>query len=371
MAKKGSIQKRSRSERASRASTAAQSPPAGPSPGAPNPYIVSAVFDSFFFIYSPLIAALLPFVIDYSDFWMTETDLGMEPQPRIGLFLGAFIYAHLALVVFRSHGNREIFGLFPVRFTVVPIALFVAMMGSVAIAVSVSVLTTWWDVYHSGLQTFGLGRIYDARKGNDPNTGRRLDYWLNLLLYMGPILAGATLMDHVEDFDEFKGVTTIFFTQIPAQASAYSQFLTYAIVSVGVPFLLYYLYAHWKMEQQGYHVSRQKVALYTCTGLVSIYAWGFNPFGHAFFVMNFFHALQYFAIVWSTDKKNIQRIFRLDNVEFGKPLTLLLFISLPFAFGFWGEAYAFSDASVILWNCIAIMHFWYDGFIWSVRKQQV
>ena len=74
---------------------------------------------------------------------------------------------------------------------------------------------------------------------------------------------------------------------------------------------------------------------------------------------------------WMTDKKSIQRIFRLDNVEFGKPLTLLLFISLPFAFGFWGEAYAFSDASVILWNCIAIMHFWYDGFIWSVRKQQV
>ncbi len=73
----------------------------------------------------------------------------------------------------------------------------------------------------------------------------------------------------------------------------------------------------------------------------------------------------------SGDKKNIQRIFRLDNVEFGKPLTLLLFISLPFAFGFWGEAYAFSDASVILWNCIAIMHFWYDGFIWSVRKKEI
>ena len=41
------------------------------------------------------------------------------------------------------------------------------------------------------------------------------------------------------------------------------------------------------------------------TGAVSLYAWGFNPFGHAFFVMNFFHAWQYFAIVWSTDKKNV------------------------------------------------------------------
>lgn len=338
---------------------------------AANSYIVSLRFDSFFFIYAPLFAAMLPFVIDYSDFLMTETELGTEPQPRIGVFLGSFIYAHLILVVFRSHGNREIFNLFPYRFTAVPIALFACMMGSVWVAVGISVLTTWWDVYHSGLQTFGLGRIYDSRMGNDPLVGRRLDYLLNLLLYAGPILGGATLMDHVNDFDEFSQVGSLFFTSIPAHASANSQILTWAMLGIGVPFLVYYVYRHVRLEQQGYRVSRQKVALYTCTGLVSIYEWGFNPFGHAFFVMNFFHALQYFAIVWITDKKNVQRIFRLENVKFGKPATLLLFVSLPFCAGFWAEAYAFDDASIILWNTIAIMHFWYDGFIWSVRKKQV
>ena len=36
------------------------------------------------------------------------------------------------------------------------------------------------------------------------------------------------------------------------------------------------------------------------TGCVSIYAWGFRSFIDAFWVMNFFHALQYFAIVLFT-----------------------------------------------------------------------
>ena len=341
------------------------------STGSTSGYIVSAGFDAIFFIYSPAIAALLPFAVVLSDFWMSPTELGDGSQPRFGLFLGSFIYAHLILVMFRSHANPAIFKLFPFRFTLVPIFLFACMMGSPWIAVGVSVLTTWWDVYHSGLQTFGFGRIYDARAGNAPEVGRRLDYLLNLLLYAGPILGGATLMEHVDDFEEFSEVGSVFFTAIPAQAESNAQLLTWAMLAVGIPFLLYYVFAYYRLEQQGYRVSRQKVALYVCTGLCSIYAWGFNPFGHAYFVMNFFHAWQYFAIVWVTDKENVRRLFRLENVSAGKGLSLALFVSLPFAVGFWGEAYAYDDTSVILWNVIAIMHFWYDGFIWSVRKKQV
>jgi hypothetical protein len=49
----------------------------------------------------------------------------------------------------------------------------------------VSVLATFWDVYHSALQTFGFARIYDRKAGNDPMVGRRLDWHLNQLLYAG------------------------------------------------------------------------------------------------------------------------------------------------------------------------------------------
>jgi len=334
-------------------------------------FIKGPVFDRFFFIYSPLIAAALPFLLDQSDFLMTEVRLGPGLQPRLGIFLGTFVYAHLILVMFRSHANPTIFKLYPYRFTVVPVSLFLCMLGSVWIAISVSVLVTWWDVYHSGLQTFGLGRIYDARAGNDPLEGRKLDYLLNLLLYAGPILGGAALLEHVGDFNEFEAVGSVFFTSIPAYAQSNAQYLTWAMLSIGVPFLVYYVYAHWRLEQKGYRVSRHKVALYTSTGICSIYAWGFNPFGHAFFVMNFFHALQYFAIVWITDKESVRRLFRLQDVPAGTTISFALFLALPFAIGYWGEVYAYSNTEVILWHVIAIMHFWYDGFIWSVRKKQV
>jgi len=79
--------------------------------------------------------------------------------------------------------------------------LFLGCWLSSPILVCTSVLATWWDVYHSSLQTFGLGRIYDMRAGNDALAGRRLDYYFNLLLYAGPILGGSALMAHLVDFE--------------------------------------------------------------------------------------------------------------------------------------------------------------------------
>ena len=55
------------------------------------------------------------------------------------------------------------------------------MITSSWVMVSVSVLATFWDVYHSALQTFGFARIYDRKLGNDPTVGRRLDFLMQEL----------------------------------------------------------------------------------------------------------------------------------------------------------------------------------------------
>ena len=39
-----------------------------------------------------------------------------------------------------------------------------------------TVLAAFWDVYHSGAQTFGFARLYDQRAGNPPAEGRVLDF---------------------------------------------------------------------------------------------------------------------------------------------------------------------------------------------------
>lgn len=176
-----------------------------------------------------------------------------------------------------------------------PVLLYAAMVSSTWVLISVSVLATFWDVYHSALQTFGFAQIYDRKAGNDPTVGRRLDWHLNQLLYAGLILAGATMMDHIEDFDEYEEVGAIFFTSIPGFMDTNQSFFSWAILIGGGAFLVCYVWAQKQLQQQGHAVSLQKVYLLASTGAVSIFTWGFNSFGEAFFIMNLFHAVQYSA----------------------------------------------------------------------------
>ena len=342
-----------------------------------NGYIVSAVYDNIFFITAPLTAFALGLVLAFSSVSSMSVTIFSHKESPDTLFLGSFIMAHLFIVFFRSNGNKKIYELYPLRFTVVPLVLFLAMCVSKWVAISAAVLATWWDVYHSSLQTFGLGRIYDARVGNDATVGRRLDYLLNILIYAGPILAGAVLMGHTKDFQDYEAVNAMLFAHMGDYLDLKQRYLQFAVLSVGIPFIVYYLFSYWRYYKQGYKISPQKVTLLASTAAVSIYTWGFNTFGQAFFIMNFFHAFQYFGIVWWSEKKTMMGLFRLQNVAWGKWATLALFLTIGAAYGVWAEV---SDAGTIAsgldvgWNVtivVALMHFWYDGFIWSVRKSQV
>jgi hypothetical protein len=74
------------------------------------------------------------------------------------------------------------------------------------------------------------------------------------------------------------------------------------VLGLGSGFLVYYVYSYWQLHKRGYQVSFLKVYLLASTGLCSIFTWGFNSFVEAFFIMNFFHALQYFSLVWFSEK---------------------------------------------------------------------
>ena len=72
------------------------------------------------------------------------------------------------------------------------------------------------------------------------------------------------------------------------------------------------------------------------------------------------------------EKKNLVKTLGLENARIGKPLALAMLVIVGFGYGFWAETTdANNAASYNLIMVIAIMHFWYDGFIWSVRKKQV
>ena len=355
----------------------ALAPLSPPRPGLPafaarSPYIAGRLFDWAFFLLPPLVSLAIGALIAGTSFADHRFWLAGKRATGSTVLLGVLVNAHLIAVVARCHLNAGVFRRHRARFLLVPLALFAAMMLSMWAVVIVAVLVVFWDVYHSALQTFGLARIYDRNAGNDPQVGRRLDYGLNLLLYAGPIVAGATMLPHFGKLEAFEDVDATFFTRVPALLADNQRYFTWAILGGGTLYAAYYVVAYARLRARGHRISSLKVFLLATTGLCSIWVWGFNPWGQAFFIMNVFHAVQYLALVMWSEGASLQRRFRLGSARLGQPLAIALFLGGAFAYGTWTELVRDDDR--VRWSLIqvvALMHFFYDGFIWSVRKEQI
>ncbi len=359
-----------------------RAPPAAPESAAARAarkraFIVGPLYDTLLFTMAPLWVLAM-------GMWLFRVPLlndvvrlpSLNPrfsQPFLLFVIAVFTHAHIVIVFFRSHGNERIYNLHPFRFRVAPVLLLVAMLTSQWAFLIVSVLVVWWDVYHSAMQTFGLGRIYDAKLGNPPTAGRRVDQLFNLLMYVGPIFAGASLWEHLKHFEAFSKVDAPALASIGEVVFARQPDTPLWVLGAAVPAVALYVAAYARIARQtGYRMPQQKVLLYVSTTVCSVVAWGFLSVGEAFFVMNFFHALQYFAIVWWSERKTVVRIFRLGEVPARHGVALVLLVVPALAYGVWANVKPGVGVAVVAVSHVAsILHFWYDGFIWSVRKKQV
>jgi hypothetical protein len=222
-------------------------------------------------------------------------------------------------------------------------------------------------VYHSSLQTFGLGRIYDRRAGNDLQAGRRADYFFNLVVYVGPVLAGVNLGRHLHSFEKFDAIDLEFLARFGHAVLRRSDDVRRVVIPVGAAFLAGYSAYYWRLLGRGYVVPLPKFVLYVVTAFVSITCWGFGSFAEAFLVMNFFHALQYFAIVWWSEKQTIMTFLACP-----KYVALGVLIASGLGYGYF-RAHRPEDylPFIAFGNVVSLMHFWYDGFVWSVQKGDV
>ena len=356
---------------AGEAVAASQAPARAP---AKSGFIVSPLYDGINFIGSPLIALVLGMGVAFS------VPLFLEPATAFGtrdawtmLFISVWSYGHLCAVGFRSHLNRKIYRQFRWRFTVVPVVLFLGMYFSDWLLVTGAVLAILWDVYHSAMQNFGFCRIYDGRRGNSPHAGRKLDMMINHLLYAGPILGGLSLASTLAVLSDYSAVGWTLPGLVGQVIVDNQHHLRTLLLSVGSLLIIWYVYAYWQLARQGYRISPQKVCLLVSAGVSSVWAWGFLPPVQAFFVSNFYHALQYFGIVWAQENRNIRTSFRLDGLRRGKTVAFGLFCLLiaagGLAYNAWGNA-AFRWGAAFF-TVVSLMHFWYDSFVWSVRKAEV
>jgi hypothetical protein len=328
--------------------------------GDPRRAIGGPTFDALLFWGAPLVAALSVWV------WgglalALPPPAGRASVNLLGALVGVLTFSHLIAVVPRAYGNHMVFSANRLRLTIVPALLVAALLLSPQLLLLAGILTVFWDVHHSAMQTFGLGRIYDMKAGNDPHALRRTDLALNWALYVGPIATGAALLPH---FYKFRDLVAL--ASAPGLIEAHSDAIRLLAVAGWSGAVLFGMAAYRRERSRGYAMPAHKKALIVSTGLTSILAWSFAPPFMAFAIVNIFHAVQYFAIVWLKEGKSIGARLRLSGRA-----ALAAFLGLCALFGL---AYAAADsAGAFLAPFIAcsLLHFWYDSFVWSVRKKQV
>jgi hypothetical protein len=334
-------------------------------------YIVGPLYDNFFFIFSPALSLLLG--ISIASFYSSNQSTRLNDESLISIAFGTFLMGHFIVGFFRTHGNPQIFSRYPYRFTIIPLILLIAMLTVNVFLFAAVIIASLWDEWHSGQQTFGFCRIYDGKINNNPNTGRKLDMAMNALIWFGPLLGGATLIEHMHSMNgDISRISTTFFSAVPAYAENNFSAISWLIVAFASAFTVYYIHFYYQQHKHGYIFSVQKITLLIVTAAVSVYAWGFNSFGEAYLIMNVFHYLQYYALVWHIEKNSFTSRLRLPSNRLGISVTFLIFTGGSLLIAYFLEMTKITDHTLLaLFTLISMMHFWYDSFTFSVRKKEI
>lgn len=324
-------------------------------------------FDALLIWGIPLLALL------FVQVWLRAAITMPEPtalaMANILVLISAVLtYAHLVAVVPRAYLNKDVFQSNRARLTWVPLILLASLFLSPALLAIGGVVAIFWDIHHSAMQNFGLSRIYDMKAGNDAQVLRKTDLRLNWFLYVGPLAGGAALMTHLHALDRLDGIGLVSIARLPGVFSGHLTLISLIAIAAWVIVLGWSIHDYRRAMAKGYRLPAHKVALIGSTEFVSLVAWGFSSPLIALASINIYHAVQYFALVWL---KEGGRMTAFSGRTAG--VTLLAFFAACMGVGILYQLATRADPKWLLAPFIAcsLLHFWYDSFVWSVRKKQV
>jgi tetratricopeptide (TPR) repeat protein len=347
--------------------SSAQTVPAAPEPTAvvrkPNLWILDSWRDLVLYVCTPLL--LVPIFIGAQGFWSAED---------IYLFVAAFgAMGHHLPGMIRAYGDRALFQRFRWRFICAPIFLVVVCAAFSMWDLKGIVLVAFiWGVWHGMMQTYGFCRIYDAKVGSFAEVTRRLDFALCGIWFATAVLLSPQRMtDTLETYYSAGGPFIP-----PAVLRAGQLGLLALALLISAVFLANFIW----MWSSGKRPSPVKLVLL----LTSISFWWYCNnivasvlVGVALFEV--FHDVQYLSLVWIYNRKRVESdrsiggfmrfVFRRSGALVG------LYIGLIFAYGalgYYKSSIGIDVVKRILTGVVtasALLHFYYDGFIWKVREK--
>src|SRR5262249_13797335 len=91
-------------------------------------YLVSARFDQLYFIWAPVLACVLTVMLARFPIVLHKETMLNSGDTWAGMFIAIWTDAHLIAVAYRSHANPDVFRRFRMRFTLVPLCVFLGFM---------------------------------------------------------------------------------------------------------------------------------------------------------------------------------------------------------------------------------------------------
>ena len=295
---------------------------------------------------------------------------------EIYLFVAAFgAMGHHLPGMIRAYGDRALFERFRWRFIIAPIFLLAVCVGFYFWDIKtnpVVMIVFLWGVWHGMMQTYGFGRIYDAKMGSFATVTRRLDFaTCGIWFAAGVILSPARMTDTLEGL---YGCGLPFVS--PFGIHTLQQTLLFAALAVSFLWLANYV----RMWIAGTRQNPVKLALF----ITSVAFWWYCNNGVAnilagIALFEVFHDVQYLSLVWIYNRNRVEKdssiggfmrfIFRRSGSLIG------LYVGLVFAYGSIGYLNSYIGMETItrvLTGVVAasgLLHFYYDGFIWKVREK--
>lgn len=329
-----------------------------------SPWILDRWRDLLLFVGTPVL--LIPIFTAAQSRWSAQD---------IFLFVGAFgAMGHHLPGMIRAYGDRALFQRFKIRFIAAPVALLaVCIWSSFYNIQAIQLVAMAWGIWHGMMQTYGFCRIYDAKASARAAARARIDLALCVAWFSAAVLLSPM---------RFRTLFELYYESggpvVPATAVAAIRVAV--VVALGVVTIAF-LWRQWSDWRAARGASPVKITL-----LVSSIAfwWYCNNgvqnilVGIALFEV--FHDVQYLAIVWIYNRSRVERdkniggfmrfVFRRSGALIG------VYVGLVLAYG----AIALTQSAVAaegirhgligIVTASALLHFYYDGFIWKVRETQ-
>jgi len=293
----------------------------------------------------------------------------------IFLFVGAFgAMGHHLPGMIRAYGDPALFDRFKIRFVVAPVALLaVCIWSSVYNIQAVQLVALAWGIWHGMMQTYGFCRIYDAKASAKAAARAKIDLALCFAWFLAAVILSPMRFRTCLDLYYESGGPVI-----PPAVILNGRYLVLGALAIVTAL---FVWRQWRDWSKSGVISPIKLTL-----LVSSIAfwWYCNNgvqnilVGIALFEV--FHDVQYLAIVWIYNRARVERdesirgfmrfVFRRSGSLIGVYVGLVLAYG---SIGFTSSGVSIEAIKHVLIGIVtasALLHFYYDGFIWKVRETQ-